>query len=640
MAFFEWDITEPIPAPLPGRPEGTIGKYRVTVEDYDIAVGNLPFLVDINKNTPYERQTAQWRKDQFDNAREVGEQSLTGWWLRSQANFSGGSGITYFEPLLGEGSEFRFRKSSGVDVFTEAGEVTLLKEQELEIALTSSGVDAVAGLSRVLVRDGSSVQVWNGTASQTVTFNAGPIAYLAYAPFPGTPHPPGTPLTVGRSFAYTGSEFLIGTDDGILSLDAETGTAASEVWSNAPGAVEVYWAKERIFAVVGPALYELTMAGGDMGAETPLFTHPDPNWRWTGVTETAGAVWAAGFSGVRSNVHVIAIGEDGATPALTGSAVGLQLPHGERIDAILGYLDFLLIGTNQGLRVAAVNATNAALGPRVFDGAVHSVVGHANFAWCGMDDGLTRKVDLGNEVAGDLGFAWANDAEVEDAGAVLALNFVGDRLSLAVSASGLWAAGDNVVESGTLTTGFIRYGTLEPKHYRNMQVSALATTGTIGVSVGTVDPLSSLTNLAEFSGSRNVSLHLPGDGLAQRLSVQFQLNRDTDDTRLGPTLQSYQLRAIPAPERRQRMIQMPVLCFDNDADRWGNKEGGPGFAWARLRNLEQLEETGAPVLYQDFRTGESRFVVVESLHFIGTKSPNKSEVNSGGRMAIRLRTVS
>ncbi len=93
---------------------------------YDVAIGGQPFIYAISDGNPYIRQTAPFRKEQFDNQTEPGEQSLTGWWIRSQSSFHNGAGITFFDPALvsNEGA-YRFADSQGVDVWTE-GQVTLL----------------------------------------------------------------------------------------------------------------------------------------------------------------------------------------------------------------------------------------------------------------------------------------------------------------------------------------------------------------------------------------------------------------------------------------------------------------------------------------------------------------------------------
>ena len=93
---------------------------------YDIALAGLPFIYAISDARPYIRQTAPFKKDQFDNQNEPGEQSLTGWWIRSQSSFHDGAGIEFYDPALiaGEGT-YQFKDSRGVNVW-EKGQVTLL----------------------------------------------------------------------------------------------------------------------------------------------------------------------------------------------------------------------------------------------------------------------------------------------------------------------------------------------------------------------------------------------------------------------------------------------------------------------------------------------------------------------------------
>ena len=109
---------------------GVIGDSSIwqnTAESYDVAVGGLPFILATSDERPYIRQTAPFKKDQFDNGAEPGEQSLTGWWLRSQSSFHKGTGIKFYDPSAGETIAHRFTDSKGVDVWTK-GQVTLLKD--------------------------------------------------------------------------------------------------------------------------------------------------------------------------------------------------------------------------------------------------------------------------------------------------------------------------------------------------------------------------------------------------------------------------------------------------------------------------------------------------------------------------------
>src|SRR5690606_4610002 len=123
----ERDITEPLPTPLGGRTAAQDAAFRVSRDAFDIALGDLPFNLSIADERPYRRQTAPFRKEQVDTQALPGEQALDGWWLRSQSDFSGGAGVGFYEPILGEGSENRFLDSRGVNVF-DYDDVRLLPE--------------------------------------------------------------------------------------------------------------------------------------------------------------------------------------------------------------------------------------------------------------------------------------------------------------------------------------------------------------------------------------------------------------------------------------------------------------------------------------------------------------------------------
>jgi hypothetical protein len=123
----DYDITEGIPVPL-SNPSTTIN-YTPTAEAYDVAINGQPFFIAANDDTPYRRVTAQYRKQQYDQTREAGEQTLTGWWFRSQSSFHLGQGIKYFEPAQDEGLRFQYTESKGVDVWTK-GQATLILDTD------------------------------------------------------------------------------------------------------------------------------------------------------------------------------------------------------------------------------------------------------------------------------------------------------------------------------------------------------------------------------------------------------------------------------------------------------------------------------------------------------------------------------
>jgi hypothetical protein len=132
------DITEGIPYVL-SNPAGATN-FSTTGEAYDVAINGLPFFLLNSDDAPYRRVTAQYRKQQIDQSREPGEQTLTGWWLRSQSSFHYGQGIKFFEPIQDESLRFQYTESKGIDVWTK-GQATLLKSCVAQ-HLTTGGIQA------------------------------------------------------------------------------------------------------------------------------------------------------------------------------------------------------------------------------------------------------------------------------------------------------------------------------------------------------------------------------------------------------------------------------------------------------------------------------------------------------------------
>ena len=127
-----------------GQPSNSGNTFSNTTNSYDCAVAGLPFFLAASKEYPYKRETAQYRKQQIDQQKEPGEQTLTGWWLRSQSSFHYGAGIRYEEPIEGETVGYRFNKSAGVDVFN-IGKVTLLPDVTKNTDITVSAAPIMVG---------------------------------------------------------------------------------------------------------------------------------------------------------------------------------------------------------------------------------------------------------------------------------------------------------------------------------------------------------------------------------------------------------------------------------------------------------------------------------------------------------------
>ena len=119
-------IVHKIPYQLSGSPISGTGQYRLSDNVYDFAIAGIPFLSAIKDDRPYMQRMAEIKKQQFDNFAEPGEQTLQGWWLRSQSSFTGGAGVLYQDPDNDNQFNFRFADSLGVDPWT-SGNLSLLR---------------------------------------------------------------------------------------------------------------------------------------------------------------------------------------------------------------------------------------------------------------------------------------------------------------------------------------------------------------------------------------------------------------------------------------------------------------------------------------------------------------------------------
>ena len=125
------DITERPIIDLSGR---VSTYYELNGNAFDMAVAGLPFIMAVTDNTPYKRQTAEFRAQRVDQMRDPGEHTLagSGYWTRSQSSFHYGDGITYTEPMEGNDNEVRFRYHSGFGVNPwTPGSLSLLKTTSL-----------------------------------------------------------------------------------------------------------------------------------------------------------------------------------------------------------------------------------------------------------------------------------------------------------------------------------------------------------------------------------------------------------------------------------------------------------------------------------------------------------------------------
>jgi hypothetical protein len=620
--------------------------WQNTNESYDVAVGGLPFFYAINDERPYIRQTAPFNKEQFDNGSEPGEQSLTGWWLRSQSSFHNGTGIKFYDPSAGETVAHRFTDSDNVDVWTK-GQVTLLKE-----TANMSGV--TTGVYKILsIVDGSTNKIlgWVPASTTIKNYTADGTA-VTYTDVTGIAQPLDTAIL---AIATDGTHLFIADNDHIYTGPIATPTAGySRYYNTGSEKVVLGWVKQRLVACIGASIYELTSAKGSTHTlPTATYTHPNADWIWTSISEGGSAIYAAGYAGGNSAIYKFVLTTAGSMPTLTSGIVAAQLPIGEVVYKIESYLNYLMIGTNKGMRVAAISDTTGDLsyGPLIFEDAngVYDFAFRDRFVWAASTvngcPGLHR-IDLGSEIE-TLRFAYAKDAYLSGVtGYATSVDFVGntDQIAFTTSGSNGIAIQSTTVLSttGSITTGKIRFSTLEPKNYKRLIARGTFTSGEFTLSSLATEPSGTETQYDHISynigvGAVEVTTSQP-ETAQEFLAYKFTLNRDTTTTSAGPIFKGYQAKATIATPR-QRIIQFPVYCFDIETDRFNTVVGYDGRAYARMQLLEEIEKTGDVLTWQDLTTGESQQAVIQQVTFSRMTPPDKRFDGFGGVLQITIRTV-
>lgn len=652
------NITEDLPLNI-GNP-GTSGFWTNNAEDYDVAFGGIPFFLAPTDVNPYQRETAPYRKEQFDNSREPGEQSLTGWWIRSQSSFHGGTGINFYDPTAGESIGYRFNDSQGVNPWVK-GQVSLLKDTTSAHVVTTpvnttTTTKAEQHIRSIRYSNKDAILLHDGLDIDRIDADGTVVHWIDYVS--GTDDPVYALADDGLYGYFVTNDTISGKLEFNRKLLSDGAGVAPTARFTTPGltitSAEMEFVKDRIVMCVNNAVYEV--ATNATALPSPIYTNPNTNYVYTSITASGPAIYTAGHSGIYSTIQKYTLGSNGSMPTLTQAAVAAELPPGEIIHKIFFYLGYMLIGTSKGLRVAEVNDQDGSLayGPLVFESTqpVYDIACADRFAWAttgvGTNAGLIR-VDLSQLIEGEaLRFAYANDliGTQTTAHQTTAVGFMGtsNRLAFCSANNGTTDGGlyiesaSTLVSSGYLTTGAIRYGTLEPKNYKFIRARGDYANGAMDIqSIGDDTNVYNVITYNSSIGTPEAATTEP-EGPQEFVSYKFTLSRSASDTSRGPIFKGYQAKALPAT-KRQRLIQFPVWCYDIEKDRYNVQTGYEGRAWERIQTLESIEAEGDIVNVQDFTTGERIQAIIERIDFTRKTPPSGNFDGFGGLLLVTVRSV-
>jgi len=629
------DITEGIPYVL-SNPSGST-TYSLTGEAFDVAIAGMPFFLMTSDDAPYRRVTAQYRKQQIDQTREAGEQTLTGWWVRSQSSFHLGAGIKYLEPQQEESLRFQFTESKGIDIWTR-GQATLLND-------TASFYSGSAAAQLIGVNDGTNdcILVTDGTALKKITTGGSSSTYTQA----------GTASTI-YSLTTNGKQYFFINGTHVHRGNLAGTTSDTEIYNaSSTTRATIRYVKQRLIAAIDNKIYELDANNASGALPGVFFTHPNTSWVWSSISEGPQAIYISGYDPNGTSSSVFKIGLDTANanalgfPELLTPTVVIDMPQGERINDFDVYLGaYAVLATSLGFRVGISDATgDIQYGPLLFkDAPCNAIAFKDNYAYIAtLVDGAAGlvRVDLSTTVLGNsLFFPWAWDLIATGTTTTASqVAFFGnsDRAAF-TNDNNVWAESTTLVASGYLRTGYIRYNTLEAKIFKLMQARVDTTNGGILIqSVDSIDNFYTIGNFSQESAVPEININYPQTA-QEYLGFQFTLSRSTTDTTKGPLFTGYQLKSLPAVPR-QRLIQYPLSCFDHESDSLGVEIGYEGSAYARMAQLEAIESNGDSIQIQDFRTGESYIGLIEEMDFINRTPSDKRFSGYGGLLLVTIRSL-
>jgi hypothetical protein len=519
---------------------------------FPIAIDGRPYMVD-QKSGRFGRTYEQRVRDSTDDSTSPGEGAINpgGLWRRGQDSWHFGAGQQYADTA--EAKDYQFYKSKGIDIWTK-GQVSLLNATKLSLSNASTSQHMVVCGTRVYVALNNDVKFTTDPYASSPTWTA------VVDEAGGTAAPTGTVAAM----ATDGNKvYLAYPTDGIRQVVPSADPAIISNTKFTTGSDSYYmlgFAKNFMFGAYDHDLHVLDTSGGKSFAIEP----DDTAFRFVGVATGQNAVYAAGFSGEKSLVYKITITAAGL---LDKGIVALELPTGEIVSSISGYLGFILIGTNKGVRYCSTDAqSNLVAGPIIpTSGPVRKFTSedrYTYFTWSnydGVSTGLGR-LDLSTFVAPNQP-AFATDLMYTSTNNVLSVATFNSKRLFCVSGIGVIAEDSSaLVASGEIESGTYRWGIPDRKFVAKVDTRATPLVGSITQYLNVDDTgyvqLNTWDDIGDTENSTNGT-----DTHAIEASFKFGLNRDATVTSTGPTMTRWMSRAYVAPFRSQQFV-IPILLHN------------------------------------------------------------------------------
>lgn len=542
----------PYTSTLPVSPQGV---FTVSIAGrwYGIDTNYEAYRHDAFKHTSYP---AQRQSVNLTNVAGEGTVNTDGLWRREQNDWSLGSGQLFMDR---QGSlANRFYRSKGMDVWTR-WQLNVLPATKVRNGYTGTIVKAIRANGYVYVLTSTGVYYSTDLSSWTEVKVGG--ASIASA----------------SDIAANGTYLWISKNTTLYQGTLGSATTTALNWHTAPAQniTSMSWQLDALFIGCSNILGSIKPSSfsGQYDFIT-IWTNPDTNFLWTSFATAQGAAYVAGYSKTNSKSYqgaVYYVTYDATTSAFSVPIVALPMTNGEYVTALYGYLNFVFVGSNLGLRMAQISSGNYLTSgpaiPSIQEPVTYPVTGiTANgrfvyFAWNDYDDDSTGigRADISN-FTDTLTPAYASDLMVDWSGGNsniwLDWDPVTDGPLITIPGTGLYTQDPTLfVEQGWLDSGHVTYNIPDDKVVSFIHFSTSDSVGDVSASMSANN--GQFVNVATMvpptqSGEYSVSPPIRGE----YINVKITLEGITRSS----TLTRWTMLALPAISTETQITQVVQLA--------------------------------------------------------------------------------
>lgn len=591
------------------------GSSQLVPDVFPVAINGHPYLVD-QKSGRFGRAFEARIRESVDQNNIPGEATINpqGLWRRSQVSWHKGSGQPYAD--TGDSQEYRFDTSKNVDPWTK-NELKLLPTTSQILSSVSTNLKMVVVGTYLYVGDGNTLKYTTDLSTWTSVTTGAPASSAIEA------------LTTDGTTVYVSynNNAIYSSTAGGASVAQYYPTSGSTSFTH----VSIKYNKGRLVSLHDNDIHLPTSSGG---AHTEFFAHPNASFKWVDSCSGQNAIYVGGNANQTALIYKITVKSDGT---LDVPVVAAELPLGETISSLTGYLGYVLIGTNKGIRLASADGdANLVLGPVLeTTSSVKCGIGDGRYVWYGWTnfDGTSTglgRLDL-SELNGVNEPAYASDLMVTGQGAVNdVINWNGTRI-FSVSGLGVYKEGTNLCESGYMISGIWRWGIPDRKFLPRFDTRMQPLAGTIQVSLSFDQGTYVDLPIVNGSGTTEKTTIGTETGFSD-VAIKLTLTRSATTATKGPTLTRWQARGYAAPIRA-RVFSVPVVLHHKI-----NIRGSEYYMDVKgeLEHLEGLVNDATIISYQE--SYDAYNVVVENVEWIPLDSPG-STWDWEGTAVVSLRSI-